>query len=196
MTSKYVSDIQKRTTIRFIVGLYPRLKKYFINKYIVFVARKKGASIGEFVTMPYKLAQKANANLIIGNHTSIQSHLIDLRSKVKIGNNVIIGSDVEIITCSHNVDSPDWEFKSYGLEIEDYCWVATRVFILPSCRKIGYGAVCAAGSVIAKNVDSLDIVTGNPAVILRKRKQVHTDLCVESMLGNDFISYTKAFRKK
>lgn len=192
----YCKNIQARSTFRFVKGLYPRYKNYLKNRFIVWVARRNGATIGEYVTMPYKLAQKANANLTIGNHTSIQSHALDLRTKITIGNSVIIGSDVEIITVSHNVDSVDWEHKTYGIEIEDYCWLATRVFVLPSCQRIGYGAVCAAGAVLAKNVERMSIVTGNPAVELRKRKAVHTDLCVESMLGNDFVAYTKAYRNK
>ncbi len=192
----YCKNIQARSTFRFLKGLYPRYKNYLKNRFIVWVARRNGATIGEYVTMPYKLAKKANANLIIGNHTSIDSYAFDLRSKVTIGNYVIIGSDIEIITASHNVDSVDWEQKNYGIEIEDYCWLATRVFVLPSCQRIGYGAVCAAGAVLAKNVELMSIVTGNPAVELRKRKVVHTDLCVESMLGNDFRAYTNAYKSR
>lgn len=194
--STYSKDIKARSKLRFIKGLYPRFKNYLINKIIIWIARRNGATIGKCVTMPFKLAKKANANLTIGNHSSIQSHIFDLRSKVKIGNYVIIGSDVEIITVSHHIDSVDWEHKKYGLEIEDYCWLATRVFVLPSCQLIGYGAVCAAGSVLTRNVDSMAIVTGNPAVLLRKRKYVHSDLCVESLLGNDFIAYTNAYKNR
>jgi serine acetyltransferase len=58
------------------------------------------------------------------------------------------------------------------------------------------GAVCAAGSVVAGNVETMAIVVGNPVVLLRKRKRVHTDLCVESMLGNDFVEYTQAFSRR
>ncbi|WP_281298244.1 acyltransferase [Flavobacterium limnophilum] len=194
--STYSKDIKARSKLRFIKGLYPRFKNYLINNFIIWIARRKGATIGQCVTMPYKLAKSANSNLTVGNHTSIQSHLIDLRCKVTIGSYVIIGSDVQIITLSHNIDSVDWEHKPYGIEIEDYCWLATRVFVLPSCQLIGYGAVCAAGSVLTRNVDSMAIVTGNPAVLLRKRKNVHTDLCVESMLGNDFVAYINAYKTK
>lgn len=194
--STYTKNIQSRSKLRFIKGLYPRFKKYLINSYVVWLARKNGAIIGECVTMPYKLAKSANSNLTIGNYTSIQSHLIDLRCKVTIGSHVIIGSGVEIITLSHNIDSVDWEHKPYGIEIDDYCWLATRAFILPSCRQIGYGAVCAAGSVIARNVKPMAIMTGNPGELLRQRKNVHTDLCVESMLGNDFVAYTKAYKAR
>ena len=69
------------------------------------IARKKGASIGNDVVMPLSLAQRANQNLQIGNHVSIQTDKIDLRSPVTIGDYVIIGQNTEIITTSHNVDS-------------------------------------------------------------------------------------------
>ena len=192
--SQYSQNIRNRSKLRFFKGLYPRGKKFIKQSFINWVARKNGAQIGKAVVIPYQLARKANANLSVGNHTSIQSAKIDLRLPIKIGSHVIIGSDVEIITVSHNIDSPDWEHKYYGLEIEDYAWLATRAFILPSCRRIGYGAVCAAGSVVVKNVKTMHVISGNPAKFLRERKTVHSKLVVESLLGNDLIVYLKARR--
>jgi acetyltransferase-like isoleucine patch superfamily enzyme len=113
-----------------------------------------------------------------------------VRSPVKIGNNVIIGK-CEIITTSHYVDSPDFEHKHYGIEIEDYVWLTSYVLVTPSCRHIRYGAVASAGSVVVKNVEKMSIVGSNPAVYLRKRENVHTDLVVESLLGDDFEVYKK-----
>lgn len=192
--TKYQTQIQSRSFLRFAVGLYPRLKQHLINRVIVGIARKNGATIGVGVTMPYTLARIANANLVVGDHTSIQSSQIDLRAKVTIGSHVIIGSDVQILTVSHHIDSPDWEQKYYGIEIEDYCWLATRAFVLPSCTRIGYGAVCAAGCVVAGNVERMAVLVGNPAQVMRKRVTVHSDLCVESQLGNDFLPYLDAYR--
>jgi len=191
----YQSSIASRTKIRYLKGLAPRYISYLRNSYIVWLARRRGATIGECVTMPYKLAQKANANLTIGNHTSIQTDRLDLRARVEVGSHVIIGADVEIITVSHEIDSPDWEHKPYGIIIEDYCWLATRTFILPACQKIERGAICAAGSVVARNIGAMEIIVGNPAKLLRIRKQVHTDLCVEAMLGNDYLAYVEARRQ-
>lgn len=37
------------------------------------------------------------------------------------------------------------------------------------------------------------IVSGNPAKILRNRETVHSDLCVESLLGNDFMTYINVY---
>jgi len=187
--SKYVKDVQGRSRKRFLLGALARVNRYLKNRYAVNIARKNGAKIGEYVSMPLALAKKANANLTVGNHTSIQTDKLDLRAAITLGNYVIIGSNVEIITCSHNVDSPDWEFKAYGIDVEDYVWIATNILVLPSCRKIEKGAVVGSGSVVSKNIEAMNIVAGNPAVFLRQRKQVHYNLCVESLLGNDLKTY-------
>lgn len=139
--------------------------------------------------MPISLAKRANKNLIIGDHVSIQTDKIDLRSPVTIGSHVIIGSNTEIITTSHNIDSPEWEHKYYGIVIEDYAWLPTNILVLPSCRKIGQGAVVSSGSVVVKDVDSMSVVGGNPAREFKKRQCVHTDLVVESLLGGDYDVY-------
>lgn len=192
----YQSKVQNRNRLRFYIGVIARLKKHLLYSYIRYIARKNGALISENVVMPLALAKKANSNLKIGFNTSIQSHEIDLRTKVTIGNNVIIGAGVEIITCSHEIDSRDWEFKPYGIEIEDYVWIATRVFILPSCRKIGYGAVCGAGALIVKNVETMKVVSGSPANVIKSRKEVHTNLIVPSLLGADLKMYIQTWKNR
>jgi acetyltransferase-like isoleucine patch superfamily enzyme len=191
--SLYQKKISSRSRIRFLIGLYPRFIKYVKLSYINYIARKRGAIVGAYSVIPYSLAKKANSNLIIGHNTVIQTDKIDVRSPVKIGNNVMIGR-CEIITTSHYVDSPDFEHKHYGIEIEDYVWLTSYVLVTPSCRHIGYGAVASAGSVVVKNVEKMSIVGGNPAVHLRKREKVHTDLVVESLLGGDYKAYIKAYK--
>ena len=119
--------------------------------------------------------------------------MIDTRSPLYIDDYVIIGTGTEIITGSHNIDSEEWEYKSYGLTIEKYAWIPTKVLVLPSCRKIGYGAVISSGSVVVKNVEDMAVVSGNPATILRMRKCVHENLVVESLLGGDYEAYKKAW---
>lgn len=196
MNDKYKNRIQSRSKFKFAIGVISRLKKFIINSYINWLAKRKGAILGDNVTLNYKLAKRANSNLKVGNNTSVQTHLIDLRASVVIGNNVIIGNEVEIITCSHNVDSKEWEYKEYGIEIADFSWLATRVLVLPSCRRIGKGSVCGGGSVVVNNVDDMSIVSGNPARPLRQRKQVHSNVVVESLLGNDLLTYINTYLKR
>ena len=192
----YEKDIQSRSMLRYIVGLLARWKQHFKYDRAVRIARRKGATIGEGVIMPLSLAKKANKNLSIGNHVSIQTDLIDLRCPVKIGNHVIIGYGTEIITMSHEIDSPEWEHKSYGIEIEDYVWIPTKILVLPSCRKIGYGAVVSSGSVVVANIDAMAVVGGNPAKEFKKRKCVHSNLVVESLLGGDYRIYKQTRKNK
>ena len=190
--SLYEQDIQSRTTWHYAKGWLIRWwnnLKYALARHI---ARCNGATIGEAVVMPLSLARHANANLRVGNHVSIQTDQIALRSQVTIGDHVIIGSQTEILTTSHNIDSPEWEHKHYGLTIDDYAWIPTRVLILPSCRHIGRGAVVSSGSVVVSDVEPMSVVGGNPAKEFKKRQCVHENLVVEGLLGGDFEAYCQA----
>ena len=195
MMTDYEKNIKGRSLLRYLLGLAIRWKKQFQYDKAVRIARKKGAIVGENVVMPLSLAKKANSNLKIGNHVSIQTDKINLRNPVTIGNYVIIGEYSEIITTSHNINSEEWERKNYGITIEDYVWIPTRVMILPSCRKIGYGGVISSGSVVAKAVEYMSVVGGNPAKEFKKRACVHKNLVVEALLGGDYYTYKKSRKK-
>jgi len=195
-TTKYEQRIQQRSRWHYYVGLIARYRSHLKHQRAIRIARRRGATIGEAVVMPISLAKKANENLVVGNHVSIQTDQLDLRNKITIGNYVIIGAGTEIITESHNIDSPEWEVKKYGLVIEDYVWLPTKVLVLPSCRRIGKGAVVGAGSVVVKDVDEMSVVSGNPAKEFRKRKCVHNELVVESLRAGDYKIYKEARKKK
>lgn len=154
--------------------------------------RQQGAIIGKHVGIASDVIIPSSSNVKIGDHVSIHTRHIDTRAPLSIGNYVIVGDEVRIITCSHDIDSSDWAFKSYGLEIEDYVWVATGAMILPSCRKIGRGAVVGAGAVVVSDVPPMAVVSGNPAKILRYRKCVHDELLPEKFFCGDLASYLKA----
>lgn len=192
----YERNVQDRSRLRYIAGLIVRWKQNIKYVRARKIARKRGATIGEGVIMPMSLAKRANKNLIIGSHTSIQTDKIDMRSPVRIGEHVIVGSGTEIITTSHNIDSSDWEHKYYGITIDDYAWLPTNILVLPSCRNIGYGAVVSSGSVVIKDVEQMSVVGGNPAKEFKKRQCVHSSLIVESLLGGDFEVYKETRRER
>ncbi len=187
--SAYIEQVKSRTRMHYLKGLLIRWKQHFKYSLAVRIARKNGATIGEGVIMPLLLARKANSNLKVGNHVSIETSLIDMRSPVTIGDYVIIGRDSEIITTSHNINSPLWEHKYYGIVIDDYAWIPTKVMVLPSCRHIGFGAVVSSGSVVVKNIEPLSVVGGSPAKEFKKRSCVHSQLVVESLMGGDYEIY-------
>jgi acetyltransferase-like isoleucine patch superfamily enzyme len=153
--------------------------------------RRAGATIGNHIGIGSNIMPPASKNLKIGDHVSIHTDRIDVRAPLTIGDYVILGDSASIITCSHDIDDPEWMFKAYGLEIEDYVWIATRAMILPSCRKIGRGAVIGAGAVVVKDVPPMAVVSGNPAQIIRYRKCLHEKLKPEHLLGGGLADYLK-----
>ncbi len=196
METQYEKYVRNRSKWAYYRGLISRLLKHYHYLYVNYVARKKGAIIGDYVTMPLSLAKKMNSNCVIGNHVSINTNRIDTRAPLKIGDNVIIGAGTEIITVSHNIDSSEWEPKYYGLAIEQYVWLANNSLVLPSCRIIGEGAVVGAGSVVVRDIEPMTVVSGNPAIELRKRKTVHNNLHVERLLHGDFKIFRDTYRQK
>ena len=58
------------------------------------------------------------------------------------------------------------------------------------------GAVVGSGSVVVKDIAQMSVVGGNPAKEFKKRKCVHTQLVVESLLGGDFLIYRKCRNNK
>lgn len=192
----YEKHVQDRSYIKYIFGLLSRWKMNLTYERARRIARRNGATIGNHSVISLNLAKKANSNLVIGDHTSIQTDEIDMRAPIKIGNNVIIGYGTEIICVSHYIDSPEWEHKYYGIEIEDYVWIPTKVLVLPSCRRIGRGAVIGSGSVVVKDVEPMSVVSGNPAKEFKKRKCVHSDLVVEHLMGGDYEIYKETWAKR
>lgn len=196
MNKEYIQYVQNRSYYRYLRGLISRYFTFLKYQRIAQIARRKGAIVGEYVIMPKSLALKCNSNVVIGNHVSIESSSIDTRSPIKIGDYVIIGKGTEILTTSHHINKTTWDPKYYGLVIEDYVWLPTRVLVLPSCRKIGYGSVVGSGSVVVKDVDRMTVVSGNPASFLKERECVHSDLIVESLLHGDYIEYKRVYNEK
>lgn len=91
MTTTYERNIQQRTHWHYLKGLAIRWLQHFKYAKAVRIARRRGATVGDGVIMPLSLAKRANSNFIVGDHVSIQTDMIDLRSPVKIGSHVIIG---------------------------------------------------------------------------------------------------------
>lgn len=80
--------------------------------------------------------------------------------------------------------------------VEYYAWILTKILVLPSCRHIGYGAVVNSGSVVVKDVETMFVVSGNPAKEIKKRKCVHNYLVVESLLDGDYEIYKECRKNR
>ncbi|MDO4218979.1 MAG: acyltransferase [Synergistaceae bacterium] len=99
--------------------------------------------------------------------------MIDYSGEVLIGNNVVISESSIIL--SHEHDIPELQARTEKkpipkrTEIKAFAWIGAGATILPG-RVIGEHAVVGAGSVVTHDVEPYDIVAGNPAKSIKKRK--------------------------
>ena len=100
------------------------------------------------------------------NHNFI---VIDM-CEVIIGNNVMIGPNVTIITANHP-KSPKQrkENLEFGAKvvIEDDVWIGANSIVLPGVV-IGKHSVVAAGSVVSQSIPSYCVCAGIPARVIKK----------------------------
>lgn len=112
--------------------------------------------------------------LSIGNDVGISAGLyIAVRGPIYIGNGVIIGPNVSIISENHSYKEHDVEIRLQGITrkgiyINDNVWIGANVVILDGVT-IGEGAVIGAGAVVTKDVGANEIVAGIPAKHLKDR---------------------------
>lgn len=107
--------------------------------------------------------------LTIGNNTAIGFRcLLDARGGLWIGDNVVIASDVQLVSGGHDCQHPDFlPIMPNPSVIEDYVWIASRAMTV-GCL-IRRGAVVGAQSLVVGEVGELDIVGGIPAKVIGKR---------------------------
>lgn len=90
---------------------------------------------------------------------------LDLNGTITLGDRVVIGHDVTILTAAHRMDDPSCRAGGHDLRevtIGDGAWVAAHAMILPGVT-VGEGAVVAARSVVTRDVPPHTLVAGNPA---------------------------------
>lgn len=94
-------------------------------------------------------------------------------SRVELGDNVLIASDVLITSENHSVNpESSLEYKDQPLQtvpvkIGDGCWIGEKVVILPGVS-IGKKCVIGAASVVTKSIPDYCMAVGNPAKVIKK----------------------------
>lgn len=121
-------------------------------------------------------------NIYLGNNVSVNMNctFVDC-NEIRIGNNVLIASNVQLYTATHPVElsdrmTSDWSPESgeyfcrtYALPITigNGCWLGGGVIVLPGVT-IGDGCVIGAGSVVTKDIPSNSLAVGNPCRVIRE----------------------------
>jgi len=142
---------------------------------------RSGIKIGDNVTIHNKsiidctgVISNLGEGLIIGNNVGIaQNAFIQVRGKVVIGNDVIIGPNVSIFSENHNFDQLEIPISKQGVSrkgvnIGNGVWLATKVVILDGVT-IGENSIVAAGSIVNKDIPANSIYGGIPAKKIKDR---------------------------
>ncbi|TWT83871.1 Galactoside O-acetyltransferase [Planctomycetes bacterium CA13] len=134
----------------------------------VLLLRSFGATIGEGVVIRSRVNISFPWRLLIGDHTWIGEGVEILNlAQVTIGSNCCISQQVFLCTGSHDFFVDEFSLIIKPITIEDECWVAARCFVAQGVT-VGRNSLCAAGSIVTKDVRPNTIVGGNPAKMLRR----------------------------
>lgn len=119
------------------------------------------------------ISQKGTG-ITIGDRTGINARAyLAGQGGIIIGDDVIMGPNVQIFSENHNFNSPEVIIKDQGVtrqpvNIGNNCWIGGGATILAGVV-IGDGCVIAAGSVVTKSVPPNSTVAGIPAKVIKSR---------------------------
>lgn len=129
--------------------------------------------VGEHVNI--EKGAMITSSMEIGDNSGVGINAL-MHGTVIIGNDVMMGPDCVIYTTNHSFDRIDIPMNQQGFSreesviIENDVWIGGRVTILPGVH-IGNGSIVGAGAVVTKDIPDYAIVGGNPAKIIRYRKE-------------------------
>lgn len=111
------------------------------------------------------------SNIYIGENFGMNYNCVFLDScPITIGNNVMMGPGVNLITASHPLDA---EVRIAGYEIGkpvtigDNVWLGANVVVNPGVT-IGENTIIGSGSVVTKDIPANVVAVGNPCRVLRE----------------------------
>lgn len=129
-----------------------------------------GATIGKRTSINLGTRVLGLQQLTIGDNCSIGFRcLLDARGSLVIGNDVVLASDVQLITGQHVVSSDDFGQLLAPIYIDHHAWIASRSTVVIGVH-IGVGGVVGACSMVRDDVESMAVVAGVPAVKRGVRK--------------------------
>ena len=124
-------------------------------------------------------------NVSIGSGTNINFDcIIDGRgASIKIGSNVDIAPQVNIWSLEHNAKKSNHETLAGTVIIEDGCWLANRVIVLPKTH-LKRNTVVGAGGVVKGNYPESVLLIG-------QKVKIHSNTFLEE---RELLKEIRAFR--
>jgi len=167
---KYPPSVQLRRIAwglgRWLIRLSPR-PCFAWRRWIL---RLFGARIGAHVNTYPSTHLYMPWNVEIGDWSALgEDVFVYSLGPVSIGRSVTLSYRVHVCAGTHDLNDRTLPLLKPPVSIEDGVWVGTEAFIGPGVR-IARSAVVGARALVVKDVESLDIVGGNPARVIGRRK--------------------------
>jgi len=137
-------------------------------------AKRLFLACGDGIVIKNKAYFGDGSRLKVGKNSQIGKNSF-LTGAITIGNDVLMGPDVIMMSRSHEYKSVEipiifqGETEEREIKIGNGVWVGTRVIILPGVE-IGDHSIVAAGAIVTKSFPSYSIIGGNPAKLIKQRK--------------------------
>jgi len=144
------------------------------NRLRSFLAGRAFRKMGRAVTVHAGVSFGSGAEIEVGDYSSLNCDCC-IAHDTTIGKDVMMGAGVMILSGGHNFADVSRPMREQGasprrpVAIGDDVWIGTRAIILPGVE-IGSHAIVGAGSVVTETVPPWSIVAGNPARLIRWRK--------------------------
>lgn len=129
--------------------------------------------VGRDVTVHSSVSFGSGVDVVIGDFSSLNA-TCSISNDTVIGNDVMMGPSVLVLSGSHDFTRTDISMREQGalprrpVVIGDDVWIGARCILLPGV-KVGSHSIIGSGSVVTKNVPEWTIVGGNPARAIRHR---------------------------
>lgn len=139
-----------------------------------FFAKGMLEKCGKHVNIEHGAFFASGKDITIGNHSGLGIGC-RVAGPLEIGDDVMMAPGVTIVTQNHETSDLTRPMRlqtapKYKVTIGNDVWIGANVIILPGIT-VGNGAIIAGGAVVTKDVPDYAVVGGNPARILKNRKE-------------------------
>lgn len=161
-----------------VLRLFPKVAHRFFWLPII---KKSLGECGSDVRVGRRFEAFGINNIHMGSDIGLGADNLFLctRAKIYIGDHVMTGPNVTMITGGHRYDIKGRPMKNVGndeklpendqdIKLEGDNWIGANATILKGVT-IGEGAIVAAGAVVTENVKPFTIVGGVPAKLIKMR---------------------------
>lgn len=160
---------------QYLPNSYSRFFGGISNSIRVFLCKRIFKKCGNISTINRRVNFGSGRDIEIGDDSGI-GEKTQLPPNTIIGNNVMIGRFSFILQRNHEFSRTDIPINKQGDKptkitiIEDDCWIGLGCYFTPG-RHVKKGTIVAMGSVLTKDFPEYSIVGGNPAKLIKNRKE-------------------------